>query len=233
MEGNSIFKSQEKMTANTFSKILCVFMGMQFLFSIFGELLEKGLNLIGYSSMASMETASSTSTTISMFLYAGFIGPIVEELVYRGIVMKRLEKHGKFFALVISSILFGVMHMNLPQGIFATGVGLILGYTAMNYSLKWAIILHIINNCLFGDIMSYALSGFSDNTQTAITHLVIIGFFVVGKTIIIKKWTTIKEFISQHKSEKKTYIYAFTSLGFILFILASTAIAISDLTPLK
>lgn len=229
----TMFEAHRKMTINTFLKLLCVFMGMQFLFSVFAGFLEAGLNLIGYSALESVESASSVSTTFSMFIYVGLIGPVVEEVVYRGFVMKSMEKHGKVFAVVVSSVIFGVMHQNIPQAIFAMGVGIILGYVAMNYSIKWAILLHIINNCVFGDILSYALSGLQEDTQAIINNGIMFAFFVVGIVILILNRKKIGEFMSQHKTDKKSYFYAFTSLGLVVFNVACIVLAITLLTPVK
>ena len=77
------------------------------------------------------------------------IGPIAEEIVYRGFVMNILKPYGKHFAIVCSAIIFGIMHANIHQIFFAILVGLVLGYVAMEYSLKWAVALHIFNNCIF------------------------------------------------------------------------------------
>lgn len=82
-------------------------------------MLERGLNIIGFSLMSSMEEASMNEETFFMLLYAAVIAPVSEELVYRGFVMSSIKKYGKVFAIVVSSVLFGVMHGNLPQALFA------------------------------------------------------------------------------------------------------------------
>lgn len=70
----------------------------------------------------------------------------------RGFLMRRFEKYGKGFAVIVSAVLFGVMHGN-PLQIVMNAVGLILGYIAIEYSIKWSIILHIANNFILGDVI--------------------------------------------------------------------------------
>lgn len=226
---STIFSSDNKMTPKVFFQLLCVFMGTQFLFSIGNELLERGLNLIGYSAMDSINTATETSTTISMFLYAGLIGPIAEELIYRGFVLRSLQKNGKMMSIVISAILFGIMHANLPQSIFAFFVGLLLAYIAHEYSIIWTILLHIINNCLFGDLFSKSISGLGEHTQEIILWVTMTVFFIAALIILWRNRRFIKEYIHLNKVEGKKYIYILTSVAMIIFIIGNLFMALSDL----
>lgn len=80
------------------------------------------------------------------------IGPIVEELLFRGILLRSLlEKFYKnpFKAIIYTSLVFGVLHLNLMQGIISFGGGIILGiiyyYTK---SIKLCMLTHILNNLL-------------------------------------------------------------------------------------
>ncbi len=57
------------------------------------------------------------------------IGPMVEELVYRGFVYQRLRyKGGRSMAVLLSALLFGALHFNLVQGVYAFTLGLLLAY---------------------------------------------------------------------------------------------------------
>lgn len=56
------------------------------------------------------------------------LGPLVEELVYRGFVFQRLCRKNAVAAVVGSAAVFGVMHLNLVQGIYAFAIGLVLAY---------------------------------------------------------------------------------------------------------
>lgn len=224
-----IFVSRKKMTLKRFFQLLCVFMGGQIVFSVVYELMEAGLNLIGYTAVASMESASSTSETISMFLYAGIVAPIVEEVVYRGFVMKSLEKYGKTLAIVASAVFFGVMHANLPQGVFAFCVGLILGYVAMEYSIVWSILLHFLNNCVFGDLFSMATAGLSEETQLMISNGVW-GLFFIGALIVVwMKRKGIRQYLADNKMDKKSLLYVFTRIAVVIFVVLELALAIFSL----
>ena len=182
-----MFLEKRKMTAKRLLQFVCLFLGTQLLFDLLGTALELGLNRFGLTATESIEAATSQSTTISMFIYACLVGPIVEELIYRGLVLHSFQKYGKMFALIVSSVLFGIMHGNLPQGIFATGVGLLLGYVAMEYSIVWSIVLHIINNMVLCDLLSYLISGFSEQVQNGIIYALFILGAIISVIILWKK----------------------------------------------
>lgn len=212
-----IFCSKEKMNGMSFLMILTIFMSAQAVFSIVGTGIEVCLNGFGYSILQEMESAASTSTTVSMFLYASFIGPVAEEIVFRGFVMREFQKFGKFYAILISAIFFGVFHGNFIQSIFATLVGLVLGYVAMNYSIKWSILLHIINNFIFGDVLSYLTSNLSVSMQSNIFY-VIEGIFFIGTIVImVVKRNEMKELFKGLKVKKGLLPLTFTSIWVIIF----------------
>jgi len=79
-------------------------------------------------------------------LAAIFVLPFFEELIFRGAIMRHLVPYGVNFAIVTQAVLFGLWHMNLYQGIFAVPMGLILGFVAYRFSLKWSFALHALNN---------------------------------------------------------------------------------------
>lgn len=227
-----LLQENRKMTAKKLFQFVCLFLGTQLIFDIVGRTLEAGLNCFGLTAVESIEAASAESTTISMFLYACILGPIVEELVYRGFVLHSFQKYGKMFALIVSAALFGIMHGNLPQGIFAFGVGLILGYVAMEYSLIWSMALHIINNMIICDLLSYLIRGFSEKVQNNILS----GIFIFGAAtsiiILWKKRKTVAAYRKANKSEKKQYLYLLTSIALIIFVGMQMFIALSAITPL-
>ena len=227
-----MFAEKKKMTAKTFFGLLSVFMAAQLLGSLFYSVLEVGLNIIGYTAQASMEAATDASNTISMFLYASFVAPVVEELVYRGFVLESLRKYGKVFAIIVSAILFGVMHGNIPQAVFAFGVGLVLGYVAVEYSLKWAILIHTINNFVFAELIGIVGKIFGENVELALSGLTIYLFFFVGAAILWKKRKEISAYVEEHKEEKELYRWALTALPMILFMVGSLLLGILMLEPI-
>lgn len=215
-----------------FFRLLCGFMGLQLVFSFVSALLENLFNLFGYSIMAQIEAATSSSTTISMFLYVAIGAPIVEELVFRGAILRSLEKYGKTFAIVVSSILFGIYHGNITQGLFAFSIGLIFSYVTIEYSIKWAIAMHMINNLVFGQVLTVLLQSFPEEVQAGVSALIVTVFFFMAVYYFSRYFDDIRNYFKKQQTTPKAYRYIFTSLGIILFILLNLYLAIVTITPI-
>ena len=99
--------------------------------------------------MQLMTDSGLVDNQLIMIVYAILIGPVLEELCMRGVTFGFLEKSNikPFFIILISGILFGVMHLNLVQGIYASVLGFFLGYMRYKYrSIKITIVMHILFN---------------------------------------------------------------------------------------
>lgn len=84
--------------------------------------------------------------SILMISYSVVVGPFFEEVLYRGIVLNLLSKYGKWFAIITSGILFGLMHQDISQLLTTSIAGIIMGFIVYHYSFKVALLLHICNN---------------------------------------------------------------------------------------
>ncbi|GLB32850.1 hypothetical protein LAD12857_47730 [Lacrimispora amygdalina] len=227
-----IFYTGDKMTGRSFLILLTVFMSAQAAFSLIGGGMELGFNQFGYSILGEIEDASSNSSTVSMLLYASFIGPVSEEIIFRGFVMRGFEKYGARYAVVMSAVIFGLFHGNLIQSIFAGLVGLVLGYTAMKYSIKWAVLLHIINNFVFGELLTRLLSGMSESMQSIVLYG-IEGAFLAGTVVLmLMNKTEIREKMKGIKIDRGLLGVTFTSIWLLIFIIFQLAQGISGIEKL-
>lgn len=228
----AIFRQGRKMTGRDFWQLLSLFMSGQLVFMLLGNGAEFVLNEIGYTMMGQIESASAGSTTVSMFLYGCIAAPIGEEIVYRGFVLRYLERFGKHFAIVVSSVLFGVMHCNFVQGVFAFFIGLVLGYVAVEYSIKWSIFLHFVNNCIFGDLLTYFLNIFPETAVDVINFVIIVGFFIAGLVVVICQRKRIAVYFKENRASGKLYLHTFTAVWMIVFILMEFSMALMGIEKL-
>ena len=81
---------------------------------------------------------------------AVIFAPIIEELLFRGIIFNRINsKWNIWVAILISALIFGFIHFNLLQGLNAFIIGLALAYVyAKTRSLWICIFTHSFNNLL-------------------------------------------------------------------------------------
>ncbi len=84
---------------------------------------------------------------IVTFIGAAVVAPLTEEFAMRGVVLGALRKYGDGFAILVSALLFGLMHGNFVQIPFAFVVGLALGFAVVKTGSVWTgVIIHFINN---------------------------------------------------------------------------------------
>lgn len=226
--------SRRKMHWKAFIIYLSCFMAPQILFILLGNALEMVFNHFGYSIMNDMKNASAGSNSILMFFYASFLGPISEEIIFRGAILRKLEKHGRVFAIIVSAALFGLFHGNLVQGIFAFFVGLVLGYVAMEYSIRWSMLLHIINNFVFGDFFLFLTKGMNETITSVIFYVILIGFTLSAVVFLFKYQKQISHYLYVYATRnKKKYQYIFTSIWMLIFIMISCFMAFQGIERLS
>ena len=107
----------------------------------------------GSEMMKEAANLTGISYFIMRILYGSLIAPIVEELVFRGLLMTALSKFKKYYVdVVVSSTLFSFIHVLqygwvLTDFIVYAGAGLLFGmlfrYTR---SVYWPMALHILWN---------------------------------------------------------------------------------------
>ena len=99
------------------------------------------------------------------------IGPIAEELLMRGIVFKRLRSGmNAFGAAVISSCIFGLIHGNWVQFIYAFIIGIIAAYIyEFTRNLAAPIVFHIVANGISTVASQQSLSPYFENMMFGVT----------------------------------------------------------------
>ncbi|MCB2286635.1 CPBP family intramembrane metalloprotease [Clostridium algidicarnis] len=95
------------------------------------------------------EIASQTNPYL-LVLEITLIGPIIEEILFRGIILNGLlKKYSPAKAILFSSLLFSLIHGNLPQMFNALFFGILLGLIYIKTKSLYAVIFtHIIANTL-------------------------------------------------------------------------------------
>ena len=106
-----------------------------------------------YSQM--IESSGVSQYSLMRAISTLILPPLVEEIVFRGLILKYLERAGACFivANLIQALLFGIFHMNIVQGIYTSLLGFLLGYLAYRYdSILAPMITHALFN-LFGTLI--------------------------------------------------------------------------------
>jgi len=107
-------------------------------------------------------------------IVAVIAAPVVEEILCRGIVLNRLLLWmPKWVAILVSSALFGLMHLNMPQGLPAFLIGIVFSLLYLRYRNLWVpIIAHAAYN--FANFAIYLIMGEEINTWLLLTPSILI-----------------------------------------------------------
>ncbi|MCL2697272.1 MAG: CPBP family intramembrane metalloprotease [Oscillospiraceae bacterium] len=125
----------------------------------------------------------SGGQVIIMLFMVGLVGPVLEELIYRHLLLRPLRRYGDFQAVVITALLFAFFHGNVTQFLYTFTGGIIYGVVAVKMnSVKPVIILHIINN-----VYVILFDWISNHPQTDQTLLTLSwgGMVLAGAVILI------------------------------------------------
>ena len=111
------------------------------------------------------------------------LAPIGEELLCRGVSLHFGKKtFGKFwYANILQALLFGILHMNWVQGVYAFFIGLVLGLLAERYdSLLPAMIVHFIVNFSSSTWVPHILGNFEISLGIGILMVALPGMITVA-----------------------------------------------------
>ena len=156
---------------------------------VLGAACSHGLNLLVslfningiFDSYESVETEIFAQGVIFVIIRALILVPIAEELVFRGLVFRRMKNYTNFWlAAIVSSVLFGLYHMNLGQGIYAFLFGILLCLVYRKFdNIIAPMILHFSAN-LLSVILTYTNAAYP---STAVYIIVMIVTLLVSAAL--------------------------------------------------
>lgn len=88
--------------------------------------------------------------------------------------------------------------------------------------------MHIANN-LLSEILTYMAPNMSDIVYNTVNWIFTGLIFVIGCIILFYKRKDIRGFLEKNETEKRTYVYAFSSLWVIVFLIVHILFAISGI----
>ena len=147
--------------------------------SIDGFLVDIGYNLAG---SLPLPMDNFGWLILNIILLAG-VPAILEELIFRGVILNGYKKLGAVPAMVITSLLFALIHGSVQQFVFPFLFGLILSFAALKTgSVLAPIIIHFVNNALVV-ILNYV--NFSFEIAIPTWALLLIGLATTAAAFVI------------------------------------------------
>lgn len=223
------FKTEAyRLTLEEFMVCLVASMGMGYVLNFLGNFINMAVSMFNGKSFLEMNPVIEMTVQLSpsLIIYACILGPFMEELMFRGMLLKRARRFGDRTAVIYTAVLFGLMHGNVSQFLYGAFIGIILGYVAVKTdSIRYTVIMHIMINS-YGMIMTAGESLLESAGLYGGMFLYSVAFFaglifiVIGAVIVLKKygklWYRQLTWNNGIPSPYKKYVYL--NPGFFLFL---------------
>ena len=129
---------------------------------------------------------ASAAAIIMTILYLVVIAPISEEIVFRGLILNTLSPFSKKNAVILSAILFALMHKNIPQAVGAFVIGIIFATVDIKAnSIVPSIVMHSLNNML--PCLININASLKSTAITIIYNFLVYAIVLFGITFIVLK----------------------------------------------
>ncbi len=230
--------------------------------NLVGSVILMILNAITGSSMANPVTEMIMGQNLLyVLLTAVIVGPLVEEFVFRKLLIDRMFPYGEKTAILVSALLFGLFHGNLSQFFYAFALGILLGYVYVRTdSMGRTLGIHMTLNFLCGFLPVLIMQGldleFLENLtleslqdlqslgteQMMLTlqwifayvayAIVIFGLEIAGLVIFCKRFKK-AQFAPAHLPipKERRFAVVFGNVGMILLMIAFAVVFVMSLIP--
>lgn len=129
-------------------KIFIISFSLAILLSLVSKIITIGLEQIKGKVVSNpIEEIVAVTSMFDIIVFMCIIGPILEEILFRKILLNRLSVYGSKVAVFVTAYAFALIHGNLSQLLYAFVLGLIFGYVALRTGgIRYTIVLHMLIN---------------------------------------------------------------------------------------
>ncbi len=146
--------SIKKININQMFLFICYGFGFQVVSGI-ANLTVNHFHNIEKSAESIQETLISGNIFTTVIIISIVLAPIIEELLFRGMILKKLNNHiNTKLAIVIQAMLFSLIHFNISQLVPTLLLGIFLGICYIKFdNIIAPIIVHLVFNSIGITIM--------------------------------------------------------------------------------
>lgn len=232
--------------------LLCFVMavGLMYFGNIISQLIMGLINAFRENpSTNPIENMVMDSTMVVTIIFVVILAPVIEELLFRKLLIDRVNVYGEGTAVLVSGVMFGLFHGNLYQVIYASLLGFLFAYIYVKTGkVGYTIGLHVAVNFM-GSVLAPALLNGIDmdhlNTTdpaqlmegfTQLLPLMFYALFMIGCMIatIVLLICLRKKIVFRPGSIRilrgQRFAAVVLNVGMILFILGCVAMFIMNLT---
>ena len=200
-----------------------IFLGLTFGLAEVNNLFVGFLQKIGLSVSAPSLPKLTFGGVFASVLFVCIVPAVVEETLFRGLILSGLKSTGTVFAVILSGVLFSLFHMSPAQTIYQFIVGAVYALVILyGKNILNTIGMHLLNNLYI--VLNYYFWGFTlSGILKPIITIIGILLLVGGIVLLVLKG----EKPQKRQGEKESRVNFI--LGAILGVIASVAMWISAL----
>ena len=184
--------------------------------SFINEYFLKLLHLLGYKQTSvPLPSMNNLGELIAVLLSVALIPALVEEALFRGVILSGLRDCKEWVAVILSGVLFSLFHQNPLQTPYQFVYGCILAFVALRTGSIFApFILHFLNNATI-IFMQYFSVTYSSTLEIIFT---LSGVLLTAGGLVYFYFVKKKNEKEEIKSAKNFIIYA--SVGIVVCVLS-------------
>lgn len=238
----SSYLTKTTVRVSSFIPIIMFGMGVAMLANIAASLFDSNISLFNLKNYAHIDTEGTNIIEFLMSVISTALVPaFAEEFAFRGLALSYLRKHGDAFAIFTSALLFGAMHGNTTQIVFAFLLGLIFAFVDVKTnSIIPSVIIHFINN-FYAVLTNTIISGnlIDEHTGNLICYSLMAAFSVIGLLSAVYLANADKNFFKLNDCTRDSYLMSFkqkigafyTNPGVLIAMSMFTAEMLVNLIP--
>lgn len=219
---------RSKLNIRQIIKLIIISFGALYAFNILTSLINFGIaTLKGSEVINPLTSVIENSNIFQVTFFVAILAPIMEEIIFRGMIISRLRQFGDGVCIFVSAFSFALFHGNLSQFFYAFALGCIFAYTVLKCgTIKYSILLHMIINFV-GSVVSLqiGLSG-------SVILLVLLALFVIAMLlgsimlIILEKHNIVLNQGNIYLTKRENFSLIFKNSGMIAFVALSLLLII-------
>lgn len=175
----------EGLSFGSLLRLLIVCFGLMYIGSLIGKFTNTMLEMVMGESVADPVTEWLTDLNPwLLFACIVVVAPVMEELMFRKLLIDRIVPYGQKAAILVSGISFGLFHGNFQQFFYACGLGIVFAYIYSSTGrIYYTIIFHMVINFVCG--MAPVLLVRAGDMQVSGAELgnVLFGIFIIASML--------------------------------------------------
>lgn len=167
-------------------------------------------------------SALSLATNPLYYITLLLLAPVLEELLFRRVLIERLLPYGEGVAIVFSALAFGLFHCSFDQILYATMAGLMLSYVyCRTRRVGCTMLLHFLLNLVSAVTTLVLFSGNADANSFSggllLYNYLILALLITGYVLLFKRRSQLQ--LSSLHTPKGGRL-AFCNVGMLLYVAA-------------